>query len=467
MNNALNTLMDTSEDLGPSSDYPIKLNHYTINGMRRRSPEWRSVENDKGSTFEDYPKAMDTFFSALYKPKASRVEGLTQTGKMLGQLLDAAEQTKEWQQFRKDTMLDEVSSAMGAIHLAKMIDLPEIPERQEGKGESEADLPSVLTDEQMNGIRRQIRKAVTTAQEDIQEQKVMESIMWGTDSGELVVGRDSGERLALAARLKNSPNVKRLLDLVGKFRIIAKTKYEERTIRGRDELVGIKLGDNLRDVVPDELAYLMDEDMEDLFFLNWVEGQLLEYEFRATEHVGQGPIVARIDISGSMGAKITGVNKYNLPVMSKLEWAIATALALAVIAKKEKRTLSIGFFNTTMVKEYTFPGGRITPETILEIASFGTAGGTDFEVPLQDATAKLEESEFDKADVLFLSDGEASVSQSFLDRWEKIKAERGFKAFAVLFHHSRSPVLDRLCDGVVQIASLGEGDKALDMAFTI
>lgn len=453
------------------SDYPIKMNrfdHYAADEMRNLSGEWKDIEAKKQEEWQEYPKAMDTFFSALYKPKAQRSENLTRTGRALSQLLDSAEQTKEWQKFRRDTMLDEVASAMGAIHLARALELPDMPDPEEQLPPGLMDkLPAPISDEEMDKIRRQIRKAVKEAQKDIEEQKEMEAVMWGNDTGALLQGRDPQERLHLATELKRNPRVKRLLDLVGKFRIIAHTKYKNRTIHGRDELVGIKLGDNLRDVVPDELAYLMDEDFEDLFFLNWIEGQLLEYEFKANEKVGKGPIVARIDVSGSMGSMLRGPNQYGLPNMTKLEWAIATALALAVIAKKEERNLSIGFFNTVMVKEFIFEKGQATPEQIMEIASFGLSGGTDFEVPLVDALARLNDSEYSEGDVLFLSDGECSVSHGFLEAWDEVKKTKKFKAFAVLFHHSSSPVLDRLCDGVVQISDLAEADNALDMAFTL
>src|SRR5690606_12278538 len=124
---------------------------------------------------------------------------LTRVGNVLRQILDEAENTKEWHQFRRETVLDEVASAIGAIALGKTITLPEQPPEGQGRdGEGDGEGELTLSQDQLDQIRREVRKAVKEAQQEVDEQRAAEALMWGRDKADISKDVPPEERIALA-----------------------------------------------------------------------------------------------------------------------------------------------------------------------------------------------------------------------------------------------------------------------------
>lgn len=450
-------------------DYPIQMSPFDFDAadhMREKFEKWGETEVTRKEEWEDFPLAMDTFFSALYKPKPRPEENLTKRGRLVRDILDEVEETQEWKNFRHHTVLDRVSSAMGAIAIGEALTLPDdLPDEEEG-GEP-GDEP-MLTEEQKGDIRRQVRAAIQEASEQVQEQKDIEGLMWGNDSGDFSQQHAPEERIALAKRVKDNQRLRKLAKIVGRMRLIADEKYRDKVVHGRDELTDIVVGDTLFDIIPAERVALAIPELEDLFYFRYLQKNLLQYEFTGIDSEGIGPIVARIDISGSMGMTLGGPNLHGLEDMTKLDWAIAIALSLTVIAKKEKRPLNIGFFDTMMKQSYNFPKGEINSDDVLQIASTELAGGTEFEPPLRDALNIITANpDWRKADILFISDGMSSVSSGFLEEYDKVKEEYEVNTYSVLLNHGKSTVMERISERVITIANLAEAEEAMDMAFTM
>lgn len=450
----------------PGAEYPIRMNRFdlrTTEQMRSASGEWRTLEETRTPEWSAFPRLLETTFSSLYKPKPIDEERpLTRSAQAIRDLLSAVGETQEWHSFRQDTVLDEMASALGALHLARTLTLP-----QEEDEHEEAEYKP-LSEEGRGEVRRAARAAIHAAREAVEEQRAMESLLWGNESADHRRGHSPEERVSLAAYLQQSRKLQHLLRLVGRFRAIAETQYKRRTHHGHDELVDLELGGEIRDVLPAELVQLVLPETELLFLSRLAERELLQYRFEATEKVGRGPILALVDISGSMGTMLTGPNRYHLPNLSKLEWALSTTLALSVQARKERRDLEIALFNTQIRRQYQFPKGAAPAEALLEIASTEVSGGTSFEVPLTHALERIEHASGTRdADLIFLTDGDCSVSADFLRTWEREKERLGFRSFGILFHTTPNAVLDRLSEVVVRIGSLAEGDAALEHAFAL
>jgi uncharacterized protein with von Willebrand factor type A (vWA) domain len=470
MTDLFDELLEETET-GPRTDYPIRLNKFdfaNIDEMRTASNEWMAVENRQ--QWKGFPHAMDTWFGGLYKPKPIKEPRLSTVGSTLKQLLETAEATQEWQQFRQSTVLDPVASALGAIAIGQQVTLPDdLPEENEDESK-----PQQLTEDQVGQLRRQIRKAVAQAEQDVENQRNAEALMWGQDEGSTEMTTHSPqERIALAKQVKSNPALLRLAEIVGRMRTIAAEKQRQKVIHGQDELVGIVRGHDLADVFPDEFITLMVPQLRNLFLYHYMDEALLQHSFEGKDVIARGPIVARVDISYSMCDRLSGPNIYGFPSLTKLEWALGVAIALAVIARKEKRDLLVGLFNTVMVKEWHFPKGVMTPDQIMELASYGVSGGTSFEDPLRSALQRITEPSdtgqpLTKADIVFITDGEAEVSAEFLEEYDKVKAAHEVQTFSILLSDGPTPpVVTRVSDDTVTVHNLQDAERAMDMAFSI
>jgi uncharacterized protein with von Willebrand factor type A (vWA) domain len=77
-------------------------------------------------------------------------------------------------------------------------------------------------------------------------------------------------------------------------------RRSKRVVGGQDEIVDVKVGDELRRALMSELALLADPDFEDDFFSRLLSGELLVYSTVGEELAGRGPIGLVVDGSYSM-----------------------------------------------------------------------------------------------------------------------------------------------------------------------
>ena len=104
-----------------------------------------------------------------------------------------------------------------------------------------------------------------------------------------------------------------------------------------DEVVNIRMGRDLSHLVPSQWALLADPDTEDIFYQNFAEGRLVQYDLVGSEKLGQGPIICALDSSGSMADPIGSVTKE--------AWSKAVMLALLAIARKQGRDIVVLHFS--------------------------------------------------------------------------------------------------------------------------
>src|SRR5690606_31682772 len=117
-----------------------------------------------------------------------------------------------------------------------------------------------------------------------------------------------------------------------------------------------------------------------LFLQRYVEHNLLMYEYEGVQDLGKGPIIALIDMSSSMAKEIGGGDKIGLSNASitRSTYAVGIALALCLLANKDKRDIYIGFFNSMMAKQFTFKKGVYTPDDIIALSRVSHSGGTNY-----------------------------------------------------------------------------------------
>jgi uncharacterized protein with von Willebrand factor type A (vWA) domain len=169
------------------------------------------------------------------------------------------------------------------------------------------------------------------------------------------------------------------------------------------EIDEVSNGNDLKHVLPVEMAIMADPQTEDFFYLKYATKKLrlfankpkLESQMKVEQtkkkkpRLEKGPIIVSLDTSGSMEG-------------NPIKLAKSLLMQLLRMAKKQKRKC---YLITFSVRAKTLELSR--PGSWRKVSSFldGTfTGGTDGEQMLNAALKMLQTSNFSMADVLFISD---------------------------------------------------------------
>jgi uncharacterized protein with von Willebrand factor type A (vWA) domain len=210
---------------------------------------------------------------------------------------------------------------------------------------------------------------------------------------------DSPEQaLTIADMWANNPVLRKVATLYGRLDKHIRFERAKRTVGGQDEIVDLKLGDELRRLHPSELGNLADDDLEDDFYTRWLSSEVVVYETVGEEHAGRGPIVLVGDESGSMSGE-------------RNIWLKALACCLLNICRREKRDFAyVGFGSANEMTSHLFPAKQaLRAQDVLDMASHFFNGGTAPLVGTTEAKRIMEDAvEFKKADIVIVGDGQAS-----------------------------------------------------------
>jgi uncharacterized protein with von Willebrand factor type A (vWA) domain len=308
---------------------------------------------------------------------------------------------------------------------------------------------------QQYGLRQAIHEGMDSAL-DSAEDVVGLVQNFGTNPGQWE-RLDPRVRMELAHRLQKNRKLHDIAKMVGRIKRMAIGEWSRRVVHGVDEVYDVTIGSDLEHVLASELTYLADPESEDIFWVKYLEGTLLNYKLRGTEKANRGAIVCLLDNSGSMYGE-------------QEIWGKGVAMALLEIAKRERRDFyGIHFGSSHELVEWFFPKGEVNLADALDYAEFFFNGGTDFETPISRAVEVLD-SQFrsdgaTRGDIVMITDGECAVSSEWLTRFYNAKDQMDFKLFGCLIGwHSR--VLDELSDKMFTIKDITSGGDVKE-AFTL
>lgn len=126
------------------------------------------------------------------------------------------------------------------------------------------------------------------------------------------------------------------------------------------------------------------------------------------------------------------------------------AIALMFIARRQKRDFNLILFSND-VKSFVFEKGKIKTGDIISLAAMFLGGGTNFEKPLLSALHLINKSRFNNADVIFLTDGEAHVSQQLIETIKKSKKEKTFSILGILVGKKNKGIVNQFADQVINV----------------
>jgi len=330
----------------------------------------------------------------------------------------------------------------------------------DGEGEQEFDDDPEYDDEEHEGadggedlddLVRAINHALRDAAEDVDE---LESLRTG-------IGLDTGtwrqmspeERLKMAERLR-TPAMRELADMIGRMKRFAMGQQAQKVSNVEHEPVDVETGNSLRHLLGSEYALLDDEDLEWEFYRRFVDGEMLQYKLQGTDKAGKGPIVACIDKSYSMSGR-------------PFTWALGVAEGLRRICQEQDRDFYALFFgNNSDRHRFNFPSGQADFNKVLEFLSAQANGGTQFDGVLEEALDRVAEQHQDglsKADIVFITDGQANLADEWLQQFNERKTEVGCRLFGVyiggasdMYGSGRGPtrVLEQFSDLVIPVSEL-------------
>lgn len=277
-------------------------------------------------------------------------------------------------------------------------------------------------------------------------QEALESLGYGSEQG-------MGEQLNLhakmemAKRLQTSSKLKEIAALAGRLSRIAKKKQMEKSTSS--ELSDIEQGDALDRVLPSQLMLLKHRAFKRQFFMGYIEKKLIQYKLQTKEPKGKGPIIVCVDGSGSMA----GTREYS----SK-----GIALALMEIAKEQGRDFAmIQFSGPGQIQDFVAKKGRCEMLDLFSELEFFFNGGTDFETPLKRSIKLIEDSAFNNADIIFITDGEAGLTPQFMESYTKVKETKQFSCYGILLGY-QAGMVNRFCDKVYKLDDIMEESSTND-----
>lgn len=320
------------------------------------------------------------------------------------------------------------------------------------KGEKELKRIREELEERRKDNEHRLKNMVKSSMDDTAQKvdDVEDDLMsWGSSMG-APAESSAGEKLDLASKLYTNEKLRRLSLIVGSLKEEMLSGRRKSWAKRGSEVFDIASGDDLGRIIPSELVTLSNPVLGIDFRKRFIEGKLLQYSLK--EEKGRGPLVICLDGSSSMEGK-------------KELWSKGVCLTLLEIAKRERRKFCIIVFSSggaplRMFESAAGEGGAgwgMKQKDIFELAEYFPGGGTNFEEPLGKALEVLGESKFRRGDIVFITDGEAGVGDSWLAEFEREKEKLGFKVYSVLIDLSEREswqTLTTFSDKVTSVSKL-------------
>jgi uncharacterized protein with von Willebrand factor type A (vWA) domain len=402
---------------------------------------WADIK-EQSSLIEKMDKdgaALSDVYHSLYKvnPKVTDSAGATPKS-----IMDSMMGLPEYQNLRAMTRLDDVASALGTLKIGPYV-MEQLAQAEKKEGEKASGKPGEPSEEGDGyATRRAMRQALKQAQEEAEEWEEVKA-GWGIKPGELQ-RLPLGEKLKLADSLMHAHKLKAIADLAGRFRNMAMAAEATVTSHGMDEIVDITQGNDLARLLPSEFAKYKHARLQ--FLKDFVERKLMVYDLKGVEHLGAGPVIAMLDISGSMKGE-------------RDVWSKAVTLALISLAEKQKRPFAVLTFDTQKRDLMLFPKDKMpTLQDKIKIAEIATdGGGTAFHSPLMsafDVPGLL--SALKPADLIIITDGDAGLSEKQLVEINMAKLKTGMRIYGIGIGEARRDTLEKFCDNLSIVSSLGD-----------
>lgn len=415
---------------------------------------------EKGKDEPYFEQLMGDTWASFYKsePKLldETIPELIKNKNLMKRILNNDELYQETHQY---TVLDDLHSALSTITFSNKI-LEWIKERTKSNPDMQQTYDQMKQQQKQNGKNsKEFQEALQNYLEKFNEQlekdspdistmlrescesakqaeKELENLLGGIESGKS--SKDElkqiplRDQFTLAECLQRNKKMKRIADWAGRFKAIALSKQKS---INKESITrsGITFGNNIDRILPNELLNMSNPVLKNDFLRRFVEGQTLQYATKGKQSLGKGAIILCLDQSGSMS---------DIDDQSK-----GFTLALMSIAKRQKRDFALVTFDGhSQVK--LFPKGKITIKQMVELCESFMGGGTNFINPLSDSLKLIKGNRFKNADIVFVTDGNASLPDYFIDYFLEEKKKLGFSVLSLLIGNISESTIKEFSDEI-------------------
>lgn len=453
--------------------------------------------------YSQYPELTQDMFYSMYKyaPQFSDQNAVNQNYHLNRNLIQKSMETQAYSQLRAYTRLNDVSASIAAATLTENIvqenaDIINQMKKQQKQINEQRKILKKINDEfknmgqqqqtyQNQQIRQHLKERMGEIMEQINSLKqqqqqagegmsimgAMQNTLDSINAQEEMMesmGRGSGggslQRTTIEDRMKfsklflSNKKFQKLVKLLGRMKRLAEKKQKQKTKNSIETIADIITSNRIESVLSSELLYLTDPDLQILFDKKFIESELLTYEFEGNEEKGKGPIITCLDISGSMSGSRDAIAK-------------AVALALVMIAHKQKRDAVIILFDHGVRKTYEFPKREKKDDgdywtRLSDLARYFTGGGTDFTGPLEKSMKYLAlDEKYKKADLIWITDGDGNLSERVKYEFLDLKQEKKINCYSIIIDGSYNLVDHALKDISNTLTAVNEltDDVAADL----
>lgn len=358
-----------------------------------------------------------------------KIRGINQREQQLksqGKELDAF-----YQQLRQDLKEKGIEAAQGYQNYAEQL------EEQGGK----------LTQALVSSIK---------SASDVVDQFQSVQHTFGWDESESSGGSSGNieEKLKLVHAVLKDNKLRKIFEQAGRMLKRFVDKKRSRSTAGYS-IHNLELGDDLSKLASAEIGNLALAQLRPLFAAKYADKQLLQHKTRGKDKSTKGPIVVCLDSSGSMD----GVREI---------WAKGVMAAIYTLAEQQKRHLRVVHFSSSVCRVDDFPAKDKTNRAkLLESLDYFNGGGTNWKQPLDKAIEIItKQAVMKKSDIIFITDGECNVDDTWVGKYNKTKSHYGFTTYGVMIGGYSTFEFDKIADKIVQIRNLTD-DGDIETVFEI
>lgn len=245
--------------------------------------------------------------------------------------------------------------------------------------------------------------------------------------------------------VRGSAVLKNISQYLGRFREIFAQGKRNGYAYGRGEKYSLELGRDLSRAITSELAMLASPLTMPLFLRKYQNRQIKQYQRREPVFKGMGDIICCLDESFSTKG-------------DPAAWGKAVALTLLEIAASSGRSFAlIHFAGSERFKTDVFRPDEYALADKIAAAETFLSGGTDFETPLRESLRLMREEGFENADIVFVTDGECSLSDDFTSELLAEQKARRFTVTGILLDKGKGSMdfsLRGFCQNVYRTSEL-------------
>lgn len=438
--------------------------HFLYEESRSEIHELRVLEQRGAKVYSKYAAWQFELFARLYNPQTPTMKEIDPAYSWASQLHEIMSDMPEFAMLQQQTSGDADFAAKAALVLSRsMIATIHSKKNHVPRGDVEAELEELdrylksLEEMKLSGInvdhqvqrtkqkqkylegvldrvskdidpskvKGAVRKAVDKAVDDHKKyQQMMSAFSFGNHDLDLRSSGNEKAKRVVAKYLENNTYIQKIATLAGRLKKIAAKKQREKSHDAKHEVADIEQGADLSKLLPTEmLALCGDEVSQLLFFKRWTERQILQYQLKGKEPKGRGALVVCIDESGSMSG-------------DRDVYAKATMLSLLHIAIAQKRTFVMIHFSGSIKHVSVIKKGAVDHDTLMQNLNYFSGGGTNFNLPIMRACKMIaddaEDRDISKADIVFITDGEATVHDVTQKQVQHLNDEIGLNFYTIL-----------------------------------